>query len=58
MSIYLYDSYKKEPSSFKKEFRNSLLNYPYMNSLSAFENLGINEDTLVKNDVLRKVLKK
>lgn len=58
MSIYLYDSYKKEPTIFKKKFRNSLLNYPYMNSLSAFENLGINEDTLVKNDVLRKVLKK
>lgn len=57
LSIYLYDSYKKDPVVFKKEFRNSLLNYPYMNSLSAFENVGITEDILIKGDVLRKVLK-
>lgn len=58
MSIYLYDSYKKDPNYFKKEFRNSLINYPYVNSLSAFENVGINLEVLTKGDALKRILKK
>jgi len=56
-SIYLYENYKENPEFFK-EFRKSLLNYPLVNDISVFNNVGINEDILLKGDVLKKVLKK
>lgn len=57
LSIYLYENYK-DNSNFLDEFKKSLLNYPYINDMSAFKNLGISEETLLKGDVFKKVLKK
>lgn len=58
MSLYLYESYKNDPERFKWEIRNSLLNYPYVNSLSAFENVGVTKDMLLEGSVLKRCLKK
>ena len=40
-----------------KEFKNVLLTYPYTNSINTFKRVGVTEDTLIKGDVLKKVLR-
>ena len=57
LSIYLYENYKTNPNFFN-EFNKSLLSYPLINDISAFCNLGITKEELLKGDTLRKVLKK
>ena len=57
-AVILYDSYKNDPNNFKKEFVNTLCNYPLTKDISAFSNLGINEDELINGNILKKRLKK
>lgn len=57
-AVILYDSYKNDPNNFRKEFVNSLCNYSLVKDISAFNNLGINEDELVNGNILRKRLEK
>lgn len=54
-SIYLYENYRENPD-FLSDFKKTLLSYPLNNNLSSFEKFGINEETLLKSDVLKKVL--
>lgn len=56
-SIYMYDCYKGNPEYFKKEYRNTLLTYPYSNSIETFEKVGVSYDELIKGDKLEKVLR-
>ena len=55
-SIYLYEKYKEEPKYFKKEFRNTLINYPYTN-IEAFENVGVTKEKIVEGKILKKIIK-
>lgn len=57
-AVILYDSYKNDPSNFKKEFVNALCNYPLTKDINAFSNLGISEEELVNGNILKKRLKK
>lgn len=57
-AVILYDSYKNDSNNFKKEFVNTLCNYPLTKDISAFSNLGINEDELINGNILKKRLKK
>ena len=57
-AVILYDNYKNDPNSFKKEFANALCNYPLTKDISAFSNLGINEEELVSSNILKKRLEK
>lgn len=57
-AVILYDSYKNDPNNFKKEFVNTLCNYHLTKDISAFSNLGINEDELINGNILKKRLKK
>lgn len=57
-AVILYDSYKNDPSNFKKEFVNALCNYPLTKDINAFSNLGISEEELVSGNILKKRLKK
>lgn len=54
--IYLYENYKEDPNNFKKEFKNCLLNYPYGDSIRAFERIGVTPEVLEENKVLKKIL--
>lgn len=56
MAIYLYDNYEKDPETFKKEFRNSLLAYHLINNLTSFNNVGVSEEELLSCKKLRKTL--
>ena len=55
-SIYMYESYKNAPNNYRKEVRNTILNYPYTEGISAFERVGIIPDVLIKGDILKKEL--
>lgn len=55
-AVILYDSYKNDPNNFKKEFANALCNYPLTKDISAFSNLGINEEELISGNILKKRL--
>ena len=57
VSLYLYENYKTNPN-FLEEFKKALLSYPLVGDISVFEKLGITKETLVKGEVLKKVLKK
>ena len=54
-AIYLYDSYKKDPNYFIKEFRNVLINYPAI-GMEAFERVGITKDKLIEGKILKKTI--
>lgn len=56
-AVYLYENYKEDPNNFKKEFKNALLSSPYINSIDAFEKVGINPEKLIRGDALKRVLK-
>ena len=56
-AIYLYENYRQDKNNFKKEFKNSLLTCYQLKDLNAFNNVGINEEDIIKGDILRKVLK-
>ena len=56
-AIYLYENYKQDKNKFKKEFKNSLLTYPQIKDLNAFNNVGVTDELLLEGDILRKVLK-
>ena len=57
-SIYMYENYKKDPESFKKEFNKSLLDYSLTEDMSSFARVGVSYDELLKGDALKKVLTK
>ena len=57
-AVILYDNYKNDPNNFKKEFANALCNYPLTKDISAFSNLGINEEELISSNILKKRLEK
>jgi len=57
LSVYLYENYKENPN-FLTEFKKSLLSYPLVGDLSAFNNVGIYENELIKGETFKKVLKK
>ena len=52
----MYECYKDNPEYFKKEFKNTLLTYPYSNSIDTFEKVGVLYEELIKGDKLKKVL--
>ena len=53
-SIYLYDYYKKNPTYFKKKFKNMLISYP--NKEDILDVFGITDNTLCEGLVLKKTL--
>lgn len=57
LSIYLYENYKENPN-FLVELKKSILSYPLVGDLSVFNNVGINEEELIKGEIFKKVLKK
>lgn len=56
-AVHLYENYRQDKEYFKKEFKNSLLSYPIIKDLSAFNNVGITKEELLNGNVLKKVLK-
>ena len=56
-SLYLYENYKENPN-FLVELKKSLLSYPLIGNLSVFNNIGINEEELIKGKKLEKILNK
>lgn len=52
----LYEKYKEDPRSFKKEFTNASLSYPYI-GLSAFEKVGLTRETMAEGASIRKLLR-
>ena len=54
-AIYLYDNYKKDPSYFRKEFKNALINYPQI-GMDAFQRVGVTQEELIKGTTLKRVL--
>jgi len=57
LSLYLYENYQNNPEHFTKEFKNTLLLYPHINSVNAFESLGVTPEILIKGKTLKRVLK-
>ena len=57
-SIFLYKFYEKDSDYFMKEFKNTLLAYPYNGNISNFERLGISSDELLNNEEIKKKIKK
>jgi len=56
-SIYLYENYK-DNNNFSQDLKKVLVDYPLVNDISVFNDLGINKDKLLKGEVFTKVLKK
>jgi len=56
IAIHLYDKYKDNPTTFKKEFNNCVINY-LTEGLEAFERVGVTKELLTSNKTLRKRLK-
>ena len=57
-AVYLYQDYKEDPNNFKKEFKNALLSSPYIRGIDAFERVGVTPEVLIKNEALKRILKK
>lgn len=55
LSIYLYENYKQDHNMFQKEFKNALINYPYI-GIEAFERVGVTPEILIEGKTLKKVL--
>lgn len=56
LGVYLYEHYKSDPINFKKEFKNSIVNYSY-NYIDSFEKVGLTREELLSGKILKKVLK-
>lgn len=56
MGIYVYEMYKKDEVNFLSRFKQALIEYKNT-GIQAFENLGLDEETIVSANILKKVLK-
>lgn len=56
-SLYLYENYKSDHYNFKKEFKNAIVNYPYI-GIEAFERVGVTKEKLLEGKILEKALKR
>ena len=57
MGIYVYEMYKKDEVNFLFRFKQALIEYKNM-GIKAFENLGLDEETIVSAKILRRVIKR
>lgn len=56
MGIYVYEMYKNNSVEFLSKFRQALIEYKNM-GIQAFESVGLDEETIVSANILRKVLR-
>lgn len=57
-SYFLYEFYKQDPNTFKKQLKDVILLYPYTKNIKEFEKIGIIKEQLTSKKRLKQLLTK